>query len=81
MQKHYFFNLKLPGALKSSIFWKIRTFSIPQAVFFVGGVQLDFSQACDEVQAQSLEIQVLSGRQKMILWSKITKQALKLKIS
>ena len=34
MQKHYFFkNLKHPSALKSSIFWTIRTFSFPQAVF------------------------------------------------
>ena len=27
-------SLKLPGVLKSSISWKIRTFPIPQAVFF-----------------------------------------------
>ena len=29
-------SLKLPGVLKSNISWKIRTFSIKQAVFFVG---------------------------------------------
>ena len=30
----HFTSLKLPGVLKSSISWKIRTFSISQAVFF-----------------------------------------------
>ena len=41
--------LKLLGVLKSSISWKIRTSSIPQAVFFCGEVQLDFPLACDDV--------------------------------
>ena len=49
VQKRYFFNLKLPGALKSSIFWKIRKFCYPKGSVFWGEVWLDFPQACDEV--------------------------------
>ena len=36
IQNRSFGLIKLPGVLNSSISWKIRTFSIPQAVFFVG---------------------------------------------
>ena len=56
------FNSKLPGALKSSISWKIRTFSIPQAVFFV--------VKCGSISRKH------ATKSRLIFWEYTTKYAL-----
>ena len=57
----YFARLKLPGAVKSSISWKIRTyhFTFPQAVFLWGSAARLY--ACNEGYAPIFRMQALAA--------------------